>query len=792
MSIGSFAWAQPTCTFSIRGKITDGETGLPLPSVVVSIQKSQTAVMTDKNGIFELPTLCHGDYSVSYTLLGYKSLKAFYHVDKNVDEQIILHTDTCHLESITIQGKTFTDLETISVKELSGKEMEETRGLSLGESLKKIPGVTSLQTGPSISKPIIHGLSGQRVLILNSGLRQEGQQWGSEHAPEIDPFMANRISIVKGAASVRYGSDALGGVVLVEPDDLPSQVGMRGNLHLVGLSNSRQGIVSGMVEGNHKFLPQFSWRVQGTLKRGGNFEAPNYFLANTGLEERNYSIQLAYKKSNWGIDLYYSQFYTKLGILLGSTFGNLTDMKAALARGNPIDSADFTYDIRRPYQEVGHSLLRIKAFYSFSNASKLELVLGRQYNDRSEYDRHLPRKADLGDVAQFIYRLTTYTADVLYHFKTWKSLSSYAGLSGVYQNNEIAGTRYFFPNFSSLGAGAFYVLAWKKDRTGIEAGIRYDVKQIQASPLISIGGIRQPYEQTSRFQNISWTLGTTYRASQHVFLKFNAGVGWRAPNVAEMYTDGVRHGGAGLERGLKIDKDANKDSLNLSILPEVSYKAVGNLNFSNPWLDLDLDIHGSYIQNFIFLRPDIGPNQSIDDAVELTIRGAYPLYRYTQANVVLYGADVLAQVKFTPFLSWISKVSLVRSWNYTQNDYLIFTPADRFENGLKFQIPNFHSLTENYITFSNLSVRRQTLAPQNQDFATPPPGYSLFNLDAGTTLVFGKQEIHVGMSVHNIFNSSYRDYLDRFRYFADSPGRTFVLRLRIPFELAKTKHVHGG
>ncbi|MBY0427042.1 MAG: TonB-dependent receptor, partial [Cytophagales bacterium] len=156
--------AQSPCPFSLRGKITDGETGLVLPGVTVAVASGQQAVSSAANGTFEFNNLCHGDIVVTYSLVGYKSLQVKYHMDKSVVDQIVLHNDTCLLESITIEGKKYTDLETISVKELSGKDLEETRGLSLGESLKKIPGVTSLQTGPTISKPIIHGLSGQRVL----------------------------------------------------------------------------------------------------------------------------------------------------------------------------------------------------------------------------------------------------------------------------------------------------------------------------------------------------------------------------------------------------------------------------------------------------------------------------------------------------------------------------------------------------------------------------------------------------------------------------------------------------
>jgi iron complex outermembrane receptor protein len=166
--------------------------------------------------------------------------------------------------------------------ELSAEERAQRNGLSLGDMLKGISGVQSLQTGSSISKPIIHGMHSSRVIILNQGVRQEGQQWGSEHAPEVDPFNSERITVVKGAGSVRYGSDALGGIILMEPKPMRHNPGIGGELHLQSFTNGRSGIASGMLEGKLAKLP-LSVRVQGTLKRAGNLQTPNYYLNNNGL-----------------------------------------------------------------------------------------------------------------------------------------------------------------------------------------------------------------------------------------------------------------------------------------------------------------------------------------------------------------------------------------------------------------------------------------------------------------------------------------------------------------------------
>src|SRR5690606_17610964 len=196
----------------------------------------------------------------------------------------------------------------------SARELNQSRGKSLGESLKSIAGVTSLNTGNNVSKPVIHGLHSDRVLVLNNGIRQEGQQWGSEHAPEIDPFIAKNISVIKGAESIRYGANAIAGVVLVEPHQLRDSAGINGELNTVGASNGKSGVASAMLEGNIGKLKGLSWRLQGTTKQSGNIHTPDYFMKNTGVKEQNFSWALGFNQPKYGLKLFYSQFNSDIGI----------------------------------------------------------------------------------------------------------------------------------------------------------------------------------------------------------------------------------------------------------------------------------------------------------------------------------------------------------------------------------------------------------------------------------------------------------------------------------------------
>ncbi|HSZ34591.1 MAG TPA: TonB-dependent receptor, partial [Puia sp.] len=386
----TFAQQQP-CSLSLKGIVSFGDsvaTGLSAVSVIVKQTKQQVAV--DSVGNFSITNACPGKIGITISYIGYKSIDTTVDMVKDTSISVMLVSVTQRLTDVTVTAELIhKDQITTAVKStLGGVALEQTRGLSLGESLKSIVGMNSLQTGPAISKPVIHGVYSNRILIVNNGVRQEGQNWGNDHAPEIDPFIATKITVIKGAGSIRYGSDAIGGVVLIEPKDLRTAPGIDGNVNIVGMTNGRIGVVSGMLEGAAaNKLQGLSWRVQGTLKKGGNAEAPTYYLGNTGYYEDDYSATLQYAKANYGVSVYYSKFDTKIGIALASHIGTLADLTEAFARSQPADTAHFTYDISRPYQTVNHELIKASAFLNLgNNMGRIDAIYARQKDVRKEYD----------------------------------------------------------------------------------------------------------------------------------------------------------------------------------------------------------------------------------------------------------------------------------------------------------------------------------------------------------------------------------------------------------------------
>lgn len=755
---------EPACDHILSGKCVDEHNGEALRYAIIYIQETKQGTLTDTNGFYQIPKVCPGVYTVRCTHIGCDTIEKIVKIQGPVTVNFYPEHHADHLDTVRILGKTPGMTSTQEEEGLTRKEIVETSGQSLGESLKKITGITTLNTGTSISKPVIHGLHSNRILILNNEIRQEGQQWGTEHAPEIDPFLAEQLTVVKGANSVRYGPDAIGGVVKVNPRKLRDKPGLGGELNLVGFANGRVGTVSGRVEGNFAKVPALSWRTQGTYKRGGNVRAPNYFLKNTGVQEYNYSAAVGYTRQQAGIEAFFSAFHTDLGIFSGSHIGNLTDLQRAFEAEQPLDSAGFTYRIGRPSQQVNHRLLKTKAFLRTGILGKVTLTYGAQFNRRQEFDRlQFNRDSlELLNQPQMELALTTHTGNLDWEHYRKKGIKGSVGMMGMFQNNTYEG-RFFIPYFRKYGGGIYWIEHYQADssKLELEAGVRFDYVYQQAA-LWENDEVTRP-EFT--YNNFSGTVGATYHFSPLFLLRANAGTAWRPPGINELFSNGLHHGAATVEIG------------DTSLLREQSYSFSLSAEYQGEFLSVQFSPYANVFRDFIYLVPTLPPT--------LTIRGAFPTYYYRQVDALLTGGDLTIRYQFLKDFTFTSKVSLLRAFDRTNGEYLVQMPADRFEHSLEYTLPDFAGIHNAYLSLSTLNVLRQTRVPPNSDFVDPPPGYMLFGIQAGWEIPVKGQRITCGVGVSNLFNVSYRDYLNRFRYYTDDLGRNITFRVKIPFNLPK-------
>jgi iron complex outermembrane recepter protein len=802
---GAFAQTHKDCDCFIQGKVVDNISKQPIVGAVILVKELNKGATTDINGFYKITNICQGQYTILGRIVGYEEKSYTINLEHGTEQDIRLSETELHLANIDIKAQKIENL-TQNKSTLENAALDQTRGQSLGESLKQISGITTLQTGSSISKPVIHGMHSNRVLILNNGVRQEGQQWGSEHAPEIDPFVAKKITVLKGAAGVRYGSDAIAGVIMLEPEALPDTNKFGGEINTVYFSNGNQIVTSGIVEYGYKNselhrkqlkvqnsttnsselrtqnseLPKIPYsiglRLQGTYKRGGDISTPNYRLANTGISELNYSISADYKRKNWTTDIFFSQFNTTIGIFSGSHIGNITDLTDALLRGTPLPiytPEKFTYTIGRPYQDVQHNLLKIKNTQKVRSGN-LSITLGRQYDFRQEIDILRGDK----NLVQ-LFKLNTYSGELLFEHKPLlKLLTGSVGLTGLYQENLTTGTltqprtsTVLIPNFQNFTAGIFLIERVVRKQWEMEGGFRYDFRNLN---VYRIPRGSQNIENDKRNnQNFTGTLGANFRPNAQWNFLANISSAWRAATVNELYSDGVHHGAASYERGDE------------TLVPEVALNISFTANYVSKFFQTEIHIYNNFINNFIFLSPT--------GRTALTIRGAFPEFFYTQTNARFRGIDLSGNFQIAKSFSLNSKLSYLEAQDISNAQPLILIPANRWENTLRydikktsFSINNLYVAKQNRvptkIIFKDIPASEIVFNQYGGDFAPPPPAYMLWSAAVSQQFAFDTHHsLGLSLTVSNLLNTTYRDYLNRFRYFSDEMGRNVVFRAKYCF-----------
>ncbi|ADB37983.1 TonB-dependent receptor [Spirosoma linguale] len=773
-----------TCTSVLKGQILGQENREPLVGATLYVRELKTGAVADSAGYFQLGQLCPGNYTIDFQFVGYKVTTQSIVIRQEPLVRlnpVLLVPDNQTLQEVVVTEHRSEAQQLLQTQvSLSGAALDQTRGQSLGESLKALTGLYAIQSGPSISKPVIHGLYSNRIIILNNGIRQEDQQWGSEHAPQVDQFLASRLTVIKGAASIRYGSDAIGGVILVEPSAMPTRPGIQAEVNLVGATNGGMGVVSGLVEGAFdKKLAGLSWRLQGTLKRSGYVKTPNYYLENTSYQENNFSGDLHYDHKNFGVELFYSQFDTKVGLFTGAQVGSLADLYTAISRPEPLVQPVFSYALNRPYQAVQHDLFKGRAHLHLPKGGTLTATVSRQQNTRREYDF----VSFSGITTPELYlKLVTHTADLVWEHAPIKTeaggragqWSGSVGFNGITQGN-VRQYLFLIPNFRNYGAGLFAIERYAVGRLTLEGGLRYDYRWLRAYFLDEV--TKQIYFTTHNWQNANGSLGVAYQLRPDLTLTGNVSTAWRAPNVADLYSNGLHQSAVAYERG------------NPNLRPEQAVNSNLVLAYAGKRLSGEIGVYSNRIENYIYLKPDSVPI--------VRQRGAFPSYTYNQVRATFRGVDATLTYKFTDQLAFTTKNSLLFAYNQTDHDYLVFIPANRSDNTLRYDWDRWGKLAKPYVSMTGLYVSRQNRSPSvttrqengavifTGDFAAPPPAYFLLGAEVGFQTQLGKQPLSVILSGTNLANVAYRDYLNRFRYFADEPGRNIMLKVKLPLAFPK-------
>lgn len=769
------------CNNTLYGSLLDIHDGSVLTGATVIVAQTGVGVLTDLDGNFVISNLCSATYQLQISHPSC-STKAFSVLIKD-DTQKIFKLEH-HLESlneIIVSGKK-TNRATKSIYEnlVDQQTITTFSSGSLGDALNSISGVSSLNTGNTVVKPMINGLHSSRVLIINNGVQMQDQEWGAEHAPSIDINAVGTLKVIKGAGALQYGGNAIGGVVITSAPKVPLLDSLYGKTILSGSSNGLGGTVSSsLTRSNQNGLYT---AFQGSLKRYGDFNAPNYNLSNTGVFERNIAATIGFNRIDYGVEAYYSLFKNEIGILRASHIGGAEDQVQAIASPVPSIINDFTYNIDAPRQDVTHHLARIKGFKNIENIGLISLQYDYQQNNRLEFDVRRGSNKDKASV-DLVLDTQTLTIDVASDIS--EKLTTKFGIVGSLQTNYAnpeTGVRRLIPDYDKYSIAGFASGNYDINQKWVlEAGFRFDYTHMnvfkfyrrsfwqdrgydnQFSDLVveEIGN-QLLVNPKLDFYNPSFTIGSKYSFGLYKLFA-NYSLSSRAPNASEQFSEGLHHSASRIELGdLQFTSEtAHKISLTLQKIGE-------RVNFT-------ITPFATKIDDFILIEPT---------GIRQTIRGNFQVWEYRQTQAQMYGLDLDANLSLTDNVRFVHQFSLVKGYDKTSNEPLISMPAANTLNSLVYTNPNFNNISiaiqSNYVFRQNEfpNTNFEVVLPdsiQTVDISTPPSGYHLLNLNITAAI---RPDMQVGLYVNNLLNTSYRNYLNRLRYYADDVGRNITLQLK--------------
>ncbi len=758
------AWSySQKCDYSISGEIRDIHTNQLIPNARVSIQTSVT--QTDSLGVFRFTNLCAGPLKLRCVPhFGCEPMDLEVSVPSAAPIVFKVETHQIELDELLIEAYRF-PRESQETMTLKTNDISQIKGTTLGDQLIRFPGVTSLNTGSSIVKPVINGMHSNRLVVVNNGIRQEGQQWGSEHAPEIDPNLAGNLTVIQGASGLQYGTDAIGGVILVSPDELRYHKNTAGWVKLNGNSNGRGGGISGLVAGSFTKSKKWAYRVHGTGRINGTQKAPDYLIKNTASNEYSYSAALGYKGEKFEMDLFYTKYSTNLGIFTGSHIGNLSDLNAAFTASVPKDTGVFTYKLQSPRQLVQHDLSKVHLAYNWNKNIKTTLVYGYQFNLRQEYDLHKAYNDSLAalNLPAFELNLWTNSLDLKTEIKHSKYYKSTFGVSGLQQSNAYSG-RFFIPNFKKLQFGGYYLGTYENEKWLFDFGVRYDYSKLEVF-VYQNNVLTNPNKQ---FQNPSATAGVSRLLGHHWIVRLNAGTAWRPPSINELYSNGLHHGAASIEIG-----DA-------ALKKEIVYNTQLGIQYKSHIAKVDVSGFYNYFDGYINLQPSLPPM--------LTIVGAFPVFRYVQSNTQIYGLNGRLEIPVGKYVTYQFQGNLLFGKDLRNNQFLYGMPSNRITQRVRFSTVRSGNKLNFFAEVELLDVFKQKRYVANSDYVAPPKGYDLLSAQIGISKKMNSGEnLQVILACSNLTNLSYRDYMNRFRYFTDELGRNWTIKVLVPFSIIKTK-----
>lgn len=776
-------------TIRLSGKIVNAAEQ-PLENVLLTLQPVNRNANSDASGNFQFSNLQPGKYRLSASMEGYMPLNLDVELSGDRQLRLMLHERQHQLKEVEVRDNLIQQRkqeESLNVEVIRPDFIQRNLGGSLMKTLERLPGIKTIGIGSGQSKPLIRGLGFNRVVVVDKGVKHEGQQWGADHGLELDQFASGSVELIKGAAAFIYGSDAIAGAIDVKPPAVPAAHTLGGSVELIGKSNNDQYGTSINLYGRRQQL-FFDARI--TEQRYGDYRVPadtvfvydyavplhNKQLRNTAGRESGLHFSTGYLSDHFRSIFYLSNSYSKSGF-----FANAHGLEPR--RVDEVMHDASSRDIQLPSQKVNHFKIINRSSYQLA-AHNLELELGYQRNFREEFSMYVnhgfmpsqyPDSMRIPADLERGFDKRVYAANLRDNISLGKHRLS-MGLNLEQQHNTIDGWGFLVPSFDQSTAGAFVYDKLKvNEELLLHAALRFDYGRIRMFeyrdwfPSNINDGLGASAEHVLRaanlnrsFKSLVWSLGMNYNREQ-LALKANVGKSFRMPIAKELGANGVNYHYFSYERG------------NADLSPEQSYQ----LDFSAAWTadrwSLQFSPFYNYFPNYIYLNPT--------SAHDRNYGAGNQIFEYAQSRVLRYGAELQVKYNFWKSLSTevLAEYLYSRQLSGAKKGYTLpFSPPASLLLNLSWN-PELRGLEGSY-----LSLDYRMTAAQNK--IVPPekktPGYQTLNVQAGTKLNLYGQEVQLSLQAQNLLNARYMNHTSFYRLIElPEAGRNLVLSLRLPFKI---------
>ena len=646
-----------------------------------------------------------------------------------------------------VTGDTKLKHSTAPISVVTGKELRGMASTNVIDAVAKQPGMAQVTTGGGISKPIIRGLGYNRIVVMNEGVRQEGQQWGDEHGVEVDGNGVGSVEILKGPASLMYGSDAMAGVLILRSAPAPLEGEVRANASTEYQTNNGLFAYSLNGAGNHG---GFVWDARFSDKMAHAYKNKyDGYVPGSQFRERAGRLMLGLNK-RWGhSQLTWTAFHLTPSIVEGERDEETGELEWATDHHK-------TYSKTLPFQQVKHYKAVWDNLFYLPKGS-LKAIVGYQQNRRQEFE-------ESADDYEVFFKLHTLTYDVRYltqEFGGWKVA---AGVNGMWQKSQNLGEEALIPEYRLFDVGGYTTVSKDWERWTLNGGVRYDRRHLK-------------YDHTKNFDGVTGSVGAVWNACKSLNVRMNVARGFRAPNMSELGSDGVHEGTVRYELG------------SASLKPEYSWQADLGVDFSSKYVEAQVAFFANRISNYIFAK-----------RIDRVMEEGYRTYEYTQGDARLLGFEAGVDVHPMHRLHLGSTFSYVDARQLNEPEetrYLPFTPAPRWTAEVKYELTHRGKWLNNaYVAVGMECHLRQNHYYKADETETATPSYTLFNLSVGTDLlVCGRKVAELYVMADNLLNRSYQDHLSRLKYTdvnaatgrmgVYNMGRNVVMKMVVPLVFEK-------